>query len=62
MFITGSARGIGYGLAKSFLEPGSTVTVNGRKQDAVDIAVADLKSRFDAGQVLGLACDVTDPV
>lgn len=60
--ITGSTRGIGYGLAKAFLELGSTVTVSGRGQDAVDTAVASLKSQFDVGLLLGLVCDVTDPI
>jgi len=60
--ITGSTRGIGYGLANSFLELGSTITVSGRAGEAVDKAVGDLKSRFAAGNVFGLACDVTDPV
>lgn len=60
--ITGSTRGIGYGLAKSFLELGSTVTVSGRGGEAIDTALGGLKSQFDAERVLGLACDVTDPV
>jgi NAD(P)-dependent dehydrogenase (short-subunit alcohol dehydrogenase family) len=60
--ITGSTRGIGYGLAKSFLELGSTVTVSGRGKEAVNTAVTDLEAQFDAGRVFGSACDVTDPI
>ena len=59
--ITGSTRGIGFGLAGALLDSGCSVTVSGRGQEAVDKAVAGLKSRFDAGQILGLACDVIDP-
>jgi len=62
IIITGSTRGIGYGLAKSFLELDSTVTVSGRTQEAVDTAVEELVSQLAAGRVLGLTCDVTDPV
>ena len=59
--ITGSTRGIGFGLAESFLKLGCSVTVSGRGQDAVDKAVADLTSRYDAEHILGIACDVTVP-
>jgi len=59
--ITGSTRGIGVGLAESFLSRGCSVTVSGRGQEAVDKAVTDLRSRFDAQHVFGWACDVTIP-
>jgi NAD(P)-dependent dehydrogenase (short-subunit alcohol dehydrogenase family) len=60
--ITGSTRGLGNGLARSFLELGSTVTISGRRQDAVNTAVADLEDQFDAECIFGSACDVTDPI
>ena len=61
ILITGSTRGIGYGLAKSFLSHGCAVTVSGRSKEAVNKAVADLSSRYEAELVFGQACDVTVP-
>ena len=57
--ITGSSRGIGFGLARGLGEAGATVIVNSRQQAAVDEAVAALKSHgLDAR---GAAFDVADP-
>jgi NAD(P)-dependent dehydrogenase (short-subunit alcohol dehydrogenase family) len=58
--ITGSTRGIGYGLADSFLALDCAVTVSGRTQEAVDEAVAQLSSKHGADRVFGHPCDVTD--
>lgn len=59
--ITGSTRGIGYGLAGAFLSLGCSVTVSGREEETVEEAVASLRSRFEAERVFGAACDVTNP-
>ena len=59
--ITGSTRGIGYGLAEAFLSLGCSVVVSGRAEQAVKEAVAGLLSRYEPGCVFGLACDVTVP-
>jgi NAD(P)-dependent dehydrogenase (short-subunit alcohol dehydrogenase family) len=59
--ITGSTRGIGYGLAEAFLSLGCSVTVSGRREEAVDKTAAGLRSRYEAKNVFGLACDVTVP-
>ena len=59
--ITGSTRGIGYGLAESFLSRGCSVTISGRRQDTVDKMVADFMSIFDTELIHGVACDVTNP-
>jgi NAD(P)-dependent dehydrogenase (short-subunit alcohol dehydrogenase family) len=59
--ITGSTRGIGYGLAGEFLARGCSVTVSGRGEAAVESAVAGLRSGQEADRVFGLACDVTVP-
>jgi len=57
--ITGSTRGIGYGLAQAFLAKGCAVMVSGRAQPGVDSAVASLESQFPGARVVGCPCDVT---
>lgn len=55
--VTGSSRGIGFGLARELLARGANVVVSGRSQDGVDKAVAELGQ---PDRVLGVATDVTD--
>jgi NAD(P)-dependent dehydrogenase (short-subunit alcohol dehydrogenase family) len=57
--ITGSTRGIGYGLADSFLALGCAVAISGRAQQAVDQAVAQLSAKHQSDHILGQPCDVT---
>jgi NAD(P)-dependent dehydrogenase (short-subunit alcohol dehydrogenase family) len=58
--ITGSTRGIGFGLAESFLALDCAVTVSGRGTAGVTAATDRLTARYDAQRVLGHVCDVTD--
>ena len=58
LVITGSTRGIGYGLADAFLGLGCAVVVSGRTQAAVDAAVTRLGAKHEARRVWGQACDV----
>jgi len=60
--ITGSTRGIGYGLAAAFLERGHQVVVTGRQQASADAAAAQLAEQYPGAQarVLAHACDVSD--
>jgi NAD(P)-dependent dehydrogenase (short-subunit alcohol dehydrogenase family) len=57
--ITGSTRGIGYGLADAFLTRGCNVTVSGRTPEKVEEAAARLAVRHGPERVSGYACDVT---
>ena len=58
--ITGSTRGIGRGLAESFLAAGCRVMVSGRSADAVKAAATQLGERHGADRVGGQACEVTE--
>lgn len=57
--ITGSTRGIGYALARSFLEKGCRVVISGRKQEGVDDSIRSLAKDYGSGKVCGAACDVS---
>jgi NAD(P)-dependent dehydrogenase (short-subunit alcohol dehydrogenase family) len=57
--ITGSTRGIGYGLADSFLALGCAVIISGRAPAGVEQAVTRLASQYEADRIFGYPCDVT---
>jgi NAD(P)-dependent dehydrogenase (short-subunit alcohol dehydrogenase family) len=59
--ITGSTRGIGYGLNVSFLDRDCAITVTGRTEEGVSQAVDKLRRAYDPGRVEGCVCDVRDP-
>ena len=59
--ITGSTRGIGYGLAESFLQLGCVLTVSGRSAESSAAVAAILAAKYDPGRVFGMACDITVP-
>ena len=61
VIITGSTRGIGFGLADAFLGLGCTVTISGRMQSSVDAAVGKLNEKHDGNHIDGCACDVRHP-
>ncbi len=56
--ITGGATGIGFASAKRFIEEGAFVFIFGRRQDALDKAVAELGS--NARAVKGSVSDLAD--
>jgi len=57
--ITGSTRGIGYGLADEFLKRGCAVGVSGRTSAAVERAIQALATKHSPERILGQAADVT---
>jgi NAD(P)-dependent dehydrogenase (short-subunit alcohol dehydrogenase family) len=59
--ITGSTRGIGFGLAKQFIARGHSVVVSGRSQASADKAASELQTFATGGaKAYGAACDVSD--
>lgn len=55
--ITGSSKGLGFGMAKTFLERGCSVTLSGRDEHALTDAIASLAKNHE-GRISGLAGDV----
>ena len=60
VLVTGSGRGIGFGIAEAFAQNGDTVLLNCRN-DAANLtkAVDDLQSRF-GGNIMGFCADLSD--
>jgi len=56
--VTGSTLGIGYAIARGLAGTGAQVIVNGRKQEAVDAAVANILKEVPNARVRGVATDV----
>jgi len=56
--ITGSTRGIGFGLANAFLDLGQAVVISGRSLAGVDKAVEALSGKYEGATILGQPCDV----
>ena len=57
--ITGSSKGIGFGLAKSFVERGHNIVVSSRSNTAVQSAVSKLLE-LGKGKAVGQNCDVSN--
>jgi NAD(P)-dependent dehydrogenase (short-subunit alcohol dehydrogenase family) len=58
VLVTGATAGIGKAIAKAFAQAGALVTVNGRDEERLDLALAELAS---AGSIVGVAADVANP-
>jgi len=56
--ITGSSRGIGFGLSKAFLERDCAVVVGGSTNQSTLSAFNQLSGKFNPDRILGFPCDV----
>ena len=59
--ITGSTRGIGFGLAQFFLSHNCQVVVNGTSEASVERAMTALKTVAEPSRMIGVAGLVNDP-
>ncbi len=59
--ITGGTRGIGFGLASSFLEMDCQVMISGRTKEAIHSAIGKLAAAYPKDRIRGQVCDVRDP-
>lgn len=60
VLVTASTSGIGYAIAKRFLEEGATVVISSRNPSHVSKALQRLKSRKKSvSNVYGITCDLT---
>lgn len=55
VFVSGGSRGIGFGIAKKFVEEGATVVINSRNEDELELAASKLRN---CNSVIG---DVSNP-
>ncbi|HEY0177345.1 MAG TPA: SDR family oxidoreductase [Pedobacter sp.] len=56
-FISGSTAGIGFAIAKSLLQEGVNVIINGRTAQSVLSAVEELSAEFKNANITGIAAD-----
>src|ERR1700722_19685467 len=56
--VSGSTAGIGHAIAAALAREGAAVIVNGRKQDAVDKAIGEIRAQA-RGKVFGFAGDLS---
>jgi len=59
--ITGSSRGLGLGLAQSFLSLGCAVTISGSTPESTAGPAEALARQYGRDRVFGCPCDVLDP-
>lgn len=56
--ITGSSRGIGFGLANEFLKRNYTVTISGTTDKSTEEAYNKLSSKYSSDDILSVTCNV----
>jgi NAD(P)-dependent dehydrogenase (short-subunit alcohol dehydrogenase family) len=56
--VTASAAGIGFAIAAGLAESGARVILNGRRASSVERAIGELRRRFPAASIEGIAADL----
>ncbi len=56
--VSGSTAGIGHAIAQGLAEAGASVLVNGRTEQRVEQAIAQIKTRLPKADVKGIAADL----
>jgi len=59
--ITGSTKGVGFGLAKAFAARGLDVVVSGRRAEDAQASAEAVMTAAPGRRAAGFACNVTDP-
>jgi NAD(P)-dependent dehydrogenase (short-subunit alcohol dehydrogenase family) len=57
--VTGSTAGIGFATARGLAAEGASVIVNGRTQERVNAAIADIRKSHPGAKISGVATDVS---
>lgn len=60
VFVTGSTAGIGFATAREFAAEGASVVINGRSQERVDRAIAEIRKLDSGAQLSGVASDISN--
>jgi 3-oxoacyl-[acyl-carrier protein] reductase len=60
--ITASTSGIGLIIARTFLEEGASIIINGRSQDKLDRQIAILQDKFTGQNIIGFSADMSTDV
>jgi NAD(P)-dependent dehydrogenase (short-subunit alcohol dehydrogenase family) len=57
--VTGSTQGIGAAIAQGLAAAGARVAINGRSEESVSRAIADIRSNGEGADLIAVAADVT---
>ena len=60
VLVTGSTAGIGFATAVGFAGEGASVVINGRSQERVDRAIAEIRKSLPRANLSGVASDVSN--